>query len=40
MWRERALRAEARVRDLEETVGDLLGIIDHLDPDPAGRLWP
>jgi hypothetical protein len=28
-WRERALAAEARVRDLEETVGELL---EHIEP--------
>jgi hypothetical protein len=28
-WRERALAAEARVRDLEDTVGELLG---HIEP--------
>jgi hypothetical protein len=27
-WRERALAAEARVRDLEDTVGELLDVID------------
>jgi hypothetical protein len=28
-WRERALAAEARVRDLEETVGEALGQSDY-----------
>jgi hypothetical protein len=28
MWRERALAAEARVRDLEETVGELVALDD------------
>jgi hypothetical protein len=28
-WRERALQAEARVRDLEETVGEALGQSDY-----------
>jgi hypothetical protein len=27
-WRERALAAEARVRDLEETVGELVALVD------------
>jgi hypothetical protein len=27
-WRERALAAEARVRDLEETVGELVCLVD------------
>jgi hypothetical protein len=27
-WRERALAAEARVRDLEETVGELVALDD------------
>jgi hypothetical protein len=31
-WRERALAAEARVRDLEDTVGELLELI----PDGLG----
>jgi hypothetical protein len=26
-WRERALAAEARIRDLEETVGELLELV-------------
>jgi hypothetical protein len=29
-WRERALAAEARVRDLEETVGELLALMPHV----------
>jgi hypothetical protein len=28
VWRERALAAEARVRDLEETVGELVALVD------------
>jgi hypothetical protein len=38
-WRERALAAEARVRDLEETVGELVEALDYRDvwliPHPA-----
>jgi hypothetical protein len=29
VWRERALAAEAQVRNLEETVGELLGQVRH-----------
>jgi hypothetical protein len=36
-WRERALAAEARARDLEETVGELLGLVD--ERCGCGTVW-